>query len=319
MFPHRESNLKQKVVITSIGSTGALNIVKALRAQRSYEVEIIGLDASSQVAGRHLVDRFWQVPWPQESDYVSSVAQICADCNADLLIPVMEAELEVLAQSWNHDMRGRLVASSAKTVATCNDKLLTHQFLIDHGIPTPPVYTAESVEYPAILKPIHGTGSKGVHRVDDPDSLSYQLKGSSEPIFLQQFVTGHEYTIDTFSEFQGKFIGGVPRRRLEVKNGLATKSVTVHDDELLNIARKICEKLPIRGPANVQCIKNDCGVFVTDVNPKFGGAFLLSIEAGLNAPLFLLNLVAGDPIQYSGYVENLMMLRYWQEVFVAVE
>ena len=43
------------------------------------------------------------------------------------------------------------------------------------------------------------------------------------------------------------------------------------------------------------------------------------IRAGLNGPLFLLNELAGDPIRYDGYLENLTMMRYWNEIYAGPE
>ena len=68
---------------------------------------------------------------------------------------------------------------------------------------------------------------------------------------------------------------------IESKGGESIKGMTIKDPELIDFGRLVAEELGIRGPANVQCFRVAPGTHeVTDVNPRFGGAFPLPRAAG---------------------------------------
>ena len=303
------------VIITSIGSTGALGVVKALRDQRQYQVRVVGLDACDNVAGRYLVDEFHTVPLPDRPEYTERLLAIAAGSNAGLLIPIMEPEMTALARDWPEKAQCRLVCAPAAALCICTDKNALTAFLDDNGFQIPAAYDRSSVEYPAILKPARGTGSRGVVKLEGPEDLHYHLKKAGPDFLIQQWLDGPEYSVDIFTTFEGRFIGGVPRLRLETKGGLATKTMTVREPALLEETARLARLLDLRGPANMQAFKHGGQFFFTDVNPRFGGACTASIRAGLDGPLFLMNQICGDPIRYAGYRENLVMLRYWTETY----
>ena len=59
-----------------------------------------------------------------------------------------------------------------------------------------------------------------------------------------------------------------------------------------------------------------------EVNPRFGGGSTLSIAAGVNLPLYLLQEVLGLPIsagKLGDFIGNRLMLRYDEEIFLGVD
>ena len=82
------------------------------------------------------------------------------------------------------------------------------------------------------------------------------------------------------------------------------------------MARRIVEGLPIYGPSNVQCFLTDSGPRFFEINARFGAGSILSIRAGMNGPLALVTMVRGGALPELTPRSGLMMLRYWQEVFV---
>ena len=137
------------------------------------------------------------------------------------------------------------------------------------------------------------------------------------PLF-QEFAEGDEYTVDVLSDFQGRVIAAVPRKRIEMKVGISYKGVTVNDPEMIAMAKKISERAGIIGPCNIQCFRDEKGLNFFEINPRFSGSLPLTIAAGLNGPLFLTRLVIGaSPCNSDNmFAEHLTMLRYWNEFFV---
>src|SRR2546423_14861160 len=74
------------------------------------------------------------------------------------------------------------------------------------------------------------------------------------------------------------------------------------------------------GPANTQCFRQPDGSLpVTDVNPRFGGAFPLPTAAGSRYPELALALAAGERPEPSlgDFQEGLVMTRFFSELRLA--
>ncbi len=305
------------VIITSIGSTGALGVLRALRTQQTYPVSVVGLDVRANVAGRYLVDRFTTVPAPSDPTYIKTLLEIAKRENAALVIPIMDEELLAISTKWPGNEKCKVACPPQAPLEISHNKLISWTWLKERGFRVPALQDRHTMRYPAIVKPVTGTGSRGVLQVKSEQEMDYASLRAQGPVIIQDYICGPEYSIDAFCTLKGTFIGAVPRLRTEIKNGLATKTTTVDEPFLVAETKRLAELLDLRGPANIQAIRNDQGhFFFTDINMRFGGACTASVRAGLNGPLFLLNELAGDAIDYRGYIAGLSMLRYWEEIFV---
>jgi carbamoyl-phosphate synthase large subunit len=79
----------------------------------------------------------------------------------------------------------------------------------------------------------------------------------------------------------------------------------------------VSETLRLVGPANVQCFREPDGTHVvTDINPRFGGAFPLPTAAGSRYPELALALAAGEHPEprLGDYRAGLYMTRFFGEL-----
>ena len=84
---------------------------------------------------------------------------------------------------------------------------------------------------------------------------------------------------------------------------------------LASYAKKIVEGLRIKGPANIQCFKNDDEIRFLEINPRFSGSLPLTIAAGVNTPLLALRLCVGQVLDPVNDFDIVKMCRYWEEIF----
>ena len=325
----RDTARPMRVLITGAGTATAISVLKALRRQNEIPVDIVVADAQGEVAGRYLAGAFVQVPTAGDPDYVSTMVEVCDSKGIDLLIPIVDPEFLLLSHAAHEleDRGTRVAISGPEAIAICGDKLRLARFLASLGLPVARCYDGlEAVpvdaQFPLFVKPrIGGRASIGACKVADARELEIAARALESPL-VQEYVEGNEYTIDTISDFEGRFIGAMPRVRLETKAGVSVKGITVDDPELVEVARLVTEALPILGPSNIQCFRRpDRSLVVSEVNPRFAGALTLSVAAGLNSPLVLLKLARGetvDPRQLS-LRHGVTMVRYWQEVFIYSE
>jgi carbamoyl-phosphate synthase large subunit len=112
---------------------------------------------------------------------------------------------------------------------------------------------------------------------------------------VQAVCRGEEFSIDVFCDLDGRCLNAIPRTMIESKGGESIKGMSIKDWELIEHGRLVAEALGIRGPANIQCFREaDGSLPVTDVNPRFGGAFPLPLAAGSRYPELALALAAGE-------------------------
>ncbi|MGH2567875.1 MAG: ATP-grasp domain-containing protein, partial [Bacteroidota bacterium] len=277
-------------------------------------------------AGRYLADSFVRIPPANDSAFLETVLDICRRQTIDLLIPIVDYEFEPLSKNTKRFLAEgtRVVISSPQAIATCADKQATVEWLKSHGLPVAAIYSREDVRsnhapFPLFVKPrTGGRASLGAQRVDNERELEVACNKLADPLIME-FIDGEEFTVDTLSDFAGRFIAAMPRLRIETKAGISVKGVTVRSPEMTEIVKKITEALPIIGPANIQCFRRrDGSIVVSEVNPRFAAATVLSIAAGFNSPLLLIKLASGQSVEASMLTMRygVTMLRYVQEVFV---
>jgi carbamoyl-phosphate synthase large subunit len=140
----------------------------------------------------------------------------------------------------------------------------------------------------------------------------------------QTIASGNEHTIDALTDHTGRCICAVPRRRLETRSGESSKGITVRSDELISLAERICESLPgPYGPLTIQVFIDDSTgeVNVVEINPRFGGGYPLSWEAGARYPQWMIEEILGLPstATSSEWQSGLVMLRWDEGVFVSAD
>jgi carbamoyl-phosphate synthase large subunit len=319
---------KEKVVITGIGSTTAYGVVKGLRMQSEFDIRITGTDTHSPegIAGSQFVDTFYPVPPAiEEEAYLSALTRIIEKEEADLLIPIHDLELDVLARN-----RGAieeltcLILSPATTIATCNDKWKTFEFCRNNDIPTlktilvkdlsrvPEDILDAGIRYPFIVKPRAGVGSQGIHEIRSERDLGL-IERVTDPI-IQEISRGHLYTVDIFSDGR-QLIAAVPRRQLEARAGVDYAGQTEGNDVLISRSHRINDLLGFRGPANIQYFRDGDQYRILEINPRFAASNHLTTMAGINYPLLTIKLARGEMLAPVTAFSQMSFCRYWEMAF----
>jgi carbamoyl-phosphate synthase large subunit len=179
------------------------------------------------------------------------------------------------------------------------DKYLAHTFFEANGIPSPrtwlPAEVPADARYPLLVKVREGFGSRHIYLADDCEQLGFHLRATPVESMVQERCLGLEFSIDVFCDTEGRCINAIPRSMIQSKGGESIKGESLQDRELIEHGARVAETIGIVGPANVQCFREPDGSLpVTDVNPRFGGAFPLPLAAGGRYPELALALARGE-------------------------
>jgi carbamoyl-phosphate synthase large subunit len=166
------------VLITGAGAPGIAGTIYALKENPERKTfRIISTDIDENAVGKYLTDVFYQVPSPENEDYLPSLEEIVKSENIDIIIPQTTREILVLAENVDHFryLGAEVVVSPAVSIKTANDKYLLLERAKEINIPCPKYYLTDSettlreaadlLGYPrkkAVVKPRISHGMRGL-------------------------------------------------------------------------------------------------------------------------------------------------------------
>jgi carbamoyl-phosphate synthase large subunit len=314
------------ILFTCVGRRVSLiNSFRAAAAALGKECGIYGADVTELSSGMQVCRSFYKVCGTYSEDYIDEILGIVRREKIDILIPTTDHDLLALAQ--NRPLFERegcfVLIAQPRVVEICQDKRLTYKFLSEHGFKTPKTslpaeLDPEKVRYPCFLKPWDGYASRGATVVNNIEEFRF-FSPRIPNCIVQEYIKGDEITCDVFTDKLGEVRCVVPRKRLEVRAGEVSKARIVKDQRIMDEVAKLAGELDTRFCVlTVQLLLSEADeIFLIEINPRFGGGMPLSIKAGANFPLWLLeNLCGYECSADNDYVDGLTMLRYDAEVWL---
>ncbi|MBN2582444.1 MAG: ATP-grasp domain-containing protein [Planctomycetes bacterium] len=313
------------ILFSCIGRRVALvNAFRESLQRLGLKGRILGSDMMPYSAALQVCDEAHVVHSSTHEAYVDQLLGLCRDNGVDLLIPLIDPELHILAglNDRFREVGTTLCLSSKEVVRVCRDKVRTHDFLTKVGIDTPALFACDQVrdsDLPLFMKPRDGSSAKDIHRISTRRQLEFYQQDVHGAI-IQEFLPGQEFTLDIFCDFSGEPRCAVPRKRIEVRGGEVVKSMTVKDSEIIEVGMATARALGgCMGPITLQCFRTDSGrISVIEINPRLGGGVPLSIAAGADIPGWIIQCTRGEspPIDPLAFRDRLVMLRYDEAVYV---
>lgn len=276
------------VMVTSASKKVPLLLrVKQAAARLCPDIRVFAADASSSALAQHFSDGFWTMPYLRGLD-AASLTEACRERGVTQIIPTRDGELAFFARHRETLQKAgiSIMVSAPETVDICLDKLRFASFGMEAGLPVIPAHKALSANArgPWVVKERYGAGSlsMGVN-LTSADAVTHAAK-LKDPIF-QPFMGGmQEFSADIYVDRRGRMKGCVVRTRDVVVNGESQVTTTTANPGLVEVCQQLVSVLPFYGHIIVQAFVDTLdGVHLIEVNPRFGGASSLAIEAGLDS------------------------------------
>jgi carbamoyl-phosphate synthase large subunit len=282
--------------------------------KRNCEVHIYSYELDKHVpiasVGTVLEGLKWNNP-----DLYNHLSEIIRTKHIHTVLPFVDAAIAVTSKLAVLHPELYFPVSDLYIADVMFDKLTANKWFMDHKLPVPP----QTQLFPLIAKPRTGSASKGILVLHDQDDADYfDKKNTRNEFLIQKFIAGIEYTVDCYISKEGKIISAVPRMRAEVTSGEATKTVTVKDEQIIRLSGEILSKGKFKGPVTIQFIRDTKTqeTYIMEINPRFGGGVLASIEAGADSTQLLIDELLGLPITSNiSWKENIIMTRSFRETY----
>jgi carbamoyl-phosphate synthase large subunit len=277
----------------------------------------IAVDTSPLAPTLYHADHYRLVPRLDDPTYVPTLAEIVAEHDVRLVVPLTDLDQVLLARRRDELGGAAVLLPAADVVERVNDKYHAHEFFEANGVHSPASWLPDEltgeIDFPVLVKARHGFGSQGIYRAEDRAQLEFFLNYAQGPSFVQRCCRGEEFSVDVFCDFEGRCLNAIPRTMIESRGGESIKGMTIKDWDLINYGARVAETLGLAGPANIQCFREPDGRHeVTDVNPRFGGAFPLPLAAGGRYPELAIALANGERPEprLGDFREGVVMTRF---------
>ena len=280
--------------------------------------DIIGTDISKLAPAIYFCDKYYKLPKISSSDYIEKIIELSIKENISLIIPTIDTDLTKLSKNRNkifEKSKAKVMVSDLNVIKICRDKFKTQKYIESIGFKMPKLITDKEImngnySFPLFIKPKSGSSSKNTYKIKNKYELDLYKNTIENPI-IQDFIDGDEYSVDVFLDFDSKIISIVPRLRISTRSGEISKGLVIKDKKIIEYIMNLMNILKPVGQITVQLIKNENGIFIIEINPRFGGGSPMSIMAGANSCKNLFYILMKKSLQYSDDYENeIIFLRY---------
>lgn len=297
-------------------------LLKYFKENLSEGDKIVATDMQLSAPALQAADVKIQVPAVYDPEYVNITLRICEEQKIDALFSLNDLELPILAENKERfeAIGVKVVVSDPKVIDIAFDKYKTAQWVESLGLTAPKTYVrledckkaleAGEIAFPLFMKPRWGSGSIGLESIADMEELDIyygllmkKIKKTilatasvgDEYIMIQEKLTGSEYGLDIMNDLDGKNIGVSVKQKIAMRAGETDKAITVDLPEVREMGRKIGGALGHIGNLDVDIMQRADGAYcVLELNPRFGGGFPFSYEAGVNFPKALIQMIKGE-------------------------
>jgi carbamoyl-phosphate synthase large subunit len=326
--------MKINILFTCAGRRNYL--INYFKAALNGQGNIIATDVQRNAPALIDADIALLVPDIYDNQYIPALKKIIYDHQVTAIISLNDLELPILAKykSELEKTGAKILISNSNVIKTAFDKWETFNFIKKIGLKTPKTYltlasamdaiSKGELEFPLVLKPRWGSASIGIEFPESVEELQLcydlqkiKLKKSilndaskediDQAIIIQEKLIGIEYGMDVLNDLDGNYYGTFLREKLSMRSGETDKATTVIDASMELIGNKLGSALKHTGTMDCDLFLCADGLYVLELNPRFGGGYPFSHEGGINTAAIYLEWLKGNKNieQYNNYKANI--------------
>ncbi len=295
--------------------------------------KVVATDNWSVAPALFKADIQYMVPKITEKDYIDRVLEICKKESINAITTFIDPEIEVLSNNRELFISNGILplCPSAHSAFLCFDKYEMFKHLTEKGVRTVLTYNSiesfkegliqDEISFPVFIKPISGSGSVGAQRVNTMEELNVLISEGKFNYIIQELMTGGDCDADVYVDcISHKPVAAFSKRKIETRIGGASKTISFKDQKLFDFIEEVCSVLELNGPCDMDFFYKDGEYYLSEINPRFGGAYLHAYGAGVNFVDLICNNIDGieNKPNIGAYDEGVLMLMY-DDVVIATE
>ena len=304
-------------------------LLKDFRHSLPQGSRIIATDCSPHAPALYFADRSYLVPRIDDPHYIDTLLGICKEEKIRALITLIDPEIELLAAHREKFVKAGVEAfvPDLKDARLCFDKYQMYLYLREKGIPTGSTwdsyerYMEDQAAFPVFVKPRTGSGSVGARRVDTAERL-FAAMTEDPSLIVQELMIGLDIDADVYVDtVSHRTVAAFTKKKLETRIGGASKTVAFKDERLFSLIEKVVSVFQFRGAIDMDFFQRDGAYYLSEINPRFGGAYLHAYGAGVDFVQMMENNLRCEANQpaFGAYGEGSVMMMYDSAVICSGE
>ena len=300
-------------------------LLKDFRKTLGDKIKIVVTDNSTYAPALAFADISYQVPLITDETYIPKILEICKKEKIDVITTLIDPEISILAQHREEfeKLGVTVLAPYKETADLCFDKFKMYQYLTQKGVNTVKTYgTLEDfdkdykdgkITLPVFVKPRTGSGSVGARKVETYELLQ-ELISRDPSLIIQELMTGKDMDADVYVDTcSGEVVAIFSKKKISTTIGGANKTISFKDQALFDFVKDAMKVFKFNGPLDMDLFFQDGKYYLSEINPRFGGAYLHAYGAGVDFPAFIYNNVVekkANRQQIGEYEEDVVMMMY---------
>lgn len=290
--------------------------------------QVITVDCSKYAPALYEGSLYYIVPKMNEEAYIPSILTICEKNNINVILPLQENELELMAEVKEiFEKKGiSVVISPIETIRLCRDKYKLARYMDKQGIRCVPTFKynidkkqIENISFPVLIKQQYGAGSIGMLKADCMELLDAYNRSVGRNLIVQPYLEAKEFGVDVYVDMiSGEIINIFIKKKIRMRAGETEKSVSVKDPKLFEFIKKIVNVTTLRGPIDMDIFLNQGNYMLLEINPRFGGGYPHAYQCGIDFMKYIIKNVQGDRNipEIGCYEEGKVFLKYTDAIMV---
>lgn len=286
---------------------------------------LVGTDNQSTAPALQFCDRQYVVPRITDPAYVDTILNICRENGVKAVTTLIDPEIEILAANTERFKEAGVIplCPAPKSAIYCFNKYELFKYLTEKGIRTPLTFhdwdefkaalADGRISFPVFMKPICGSGSVGAHKVHTLEQAEADWNSGEHDYIIQELMTGGDCDADVYVDtISHKAVAAFSKRKIETRIGGASKTISFKDPRLFAFIEQICSVFEFNGPLDMDFFIKDGEYYLSEINPRFGGAYLHAYGAGVDFIKLIVNNINGieNPVNIGDYDDDVLMLMY---------
>ena len=309
-------------LMCSVGRRGEL--LKDFRKSMEEGSSIVATDCSPYAPALYLADKQYIVPAIDSPEYIDVILDICKKEQINAVTTFIDPEIMLLARNRDRftQIGVEVLAPYEETAKICFDKYEMYKYLSANGINTvrswgsfeditKALETGE-VSFPVFVKPRCGSGSVGARKIYDMETL--KLSFEQDPTLIaQEFMDCLDLDADIYVDtITHEPVAIISKKKISTVIGGANKTISFKDEKLFEFVREAMKVFKFNGPIDADFFCKDGVYYLSEVNPRFGGAYLHAYGAGVDFIKLIDRNLHGLPNQsiVGEYEEGVVMMMY---------
>lgn len=311
-------------------SAGTRNkIVQYFKRTVGKRGKVVATDMQPIAPAIYEADKYYIVPKITDNSYLGIIFDICKKERINAVITLIDPELSLIAANSEKFKKAGVIfiGSSYELCEMAFDKMQMYHWLKNHDYSCAKSYDKKEAFYadlatgkagfPVFVKPIRGSASIAVNKVEDADTLDLLWK-QTNGLMIQEYLKGQEIGVDVYIDMISKEVVSIfTKKKLLMRAGETDKAISFKDQKLFALIEKFATECGWTGQIDIDIFEIGGEYYISEVNPRFGGGYPHAYECGVDHMKLIENNVNGIKNQRNiGMYEDGVVMMKFNEIMI---